>query len=560
MPCNCNNADPLCESCAICTPPGVTNLTTCEPVDICDGETADIQCLIYTGIDFPEFGVSTGDTIISVMAAILHQFYCDDCGTTTTTTTIAPSTTTTTTTTVPCECYSIHNNGGPLSPSHYYSYTDCEGIFVEDYLSPGDTLYFCAQIGSVFTIDPLTIYGDCSDIGSPCTLTTTTTSAPDCTYYEITSDNDFSIQIEYLPCNCDLPVLISISMETIVICANTAFGLNYVGTLTVVDLGPCNTPAPPECMSTSTTTTTTTIAPSTTTTTTSTETTSTTTTTVPPCECYAVINATPLTRHFTWVTCDGSDAEGVVLSGEIFYICAYIDTIIAAGLLVVDQGLCEDSEICNTTTTTTTEPTTTTTTTIEPVTTTTTTISCICYSVENEEITDVSIDFYDCNGDFQHWVIIPGDISQFCATEGLVWTSGTLTTIGTCDGNCTTTTTTVLPTTTTTTTAAPLTENCIDVTKYTETVGTEIWIKATASLPVASLLFIDYAFTTTDGFAVTRVYTGTMQIALAATIGLVKVTYITGPGSTEAFDGGSLLITAIAPASDLTYDYIYCPV
>jgi|LakMenEpi03Aug12_release.lakeMendotaPanAssembly.Ray.scaffolds.fasta_scaffold198113_2 hypothetical protein len=109
MSCNCNIANPKCEPCAICTPPGVTGLTTCEPVDPCEGVTIDSTCVIYNGQDFDCINVANGDTLIEVLLSILATYFppevcCELEGTislltTTTTTTAAPTTTTTSTTT-----------------------------------------------------------------------------------------------------------------------------------------------------------------------------------------------------------------------------------------------------------------------------------------------------------------------------------------------------------------------------------------------------------------------------------------------------------------------------
>jgi hypothetical protein len=47
MSCTCK-VNPLCEPCAFCTPPGVTNLTTCVPVDPCP-EKINLDCVLYSG-------------------------------------------------------------------------------------------------------------------------------------------------------------------------------------------------------------------------------------------------------------------------------------------------------------------------------------------------------------------------------------------------------------------------------------------------------------------------------------------------------------------------------
>lgn len=75
MSCNCNTANPKCEPCSVCTPPGVTGLTTCAPVRPCDGDIIDINCVQYSGIDFECINTATGDTLISVLLNILNIYF-----------------------------------------------------------------------------------------------------------------------------------------------------------------------------------------------------------------------------------------------------------------------------------------------------------------------------------------------------------------------------------------------------------------------------------------------------------------------------------------------------
>jgi hypothetical protein len=75
MSCNCNTASKTCDPCAFCTPPGVTGLTTCAPVDPCDGETIDSECVIYSGVDYECIDVASGDTLISVLLSILETYF-----------------------------------------------------------------------------------------------------------------------------------------------------------------------------------------------------------------------------------------------------------------------------------------------------------------------------------------------------------------------------------------------------------------------------------------------------------------------------------------------------
>lgn len=80
MSCNCNTANPKCEPCSVCTPPGVTGLTTCAPVRPCDGDIIDINCVQYAGADFECINTATGDTLISVLLNILNVYFpAEDC-------------------------------------------------------------------------------------------------------------------------------------------------------------------------------------------------------------------------------------------------------------------------------------------------------------------------------------------------------------------------------------------------------------------------------------------------------------------------------------------------
>jgi len=83
MSCNCNTADPLCEPCAICTPPGVRCLPNCNPKDPCE-EKIDTCCVIYTGQDLQcntvPNGILTGDPLCDVLVKFLEiEFYDVNC-------------------------------------------------------------------------------------------------------------------------------------------------------------------------------------------------------------------------------------------------------------------------------------------------------------------------------------------------------------------------------------------------------------------------------------------------------------------------------------------------
>jgi len=130
MSCNCNTANPKCEPCMICTPPGVTDLPQCTPPDPCEGQRINGDCVMYNGKEYDCIPVYSDQSIFVVMFNILEYFYplsseyCCGIGggsvqyvpptttttsttttsTTTSTTTTTTSTTTTTTTQAPYDC------------------------------------------------------------------------------------------------------------------------------------------------------------------------------------------------------------------------------------------------------------------------------------------------------------------------------------------------------------------------------------------------------------------------------------------------------------------------
>lgn len=112
MACNCNNADPNCEPCAFCTPPGVKCLPDCDPEDPCP-EKIDLCCVLHSGEDQPCSDITHGEPLCELLLDILQVEFPPEvcCGlelsidlilippATTTTTTTSTSTTTSTTST-----------------------------------------------------------------------------------------------------------------------------------------------------------------------------------------------------------------------------------------------------------------------------------------------------------------------------------------------------------------------------------------------------------------------------------------------------------------------------
>lgn len=92
---------------------------------------------------------------------------CDTLTTTTTTTTTAP----------PCRCYSAYNNG---VVDRFLTYTDCNSVAQGVTITPDETLFVCAQLGSMNGFGlTITEVGSCIDgCNNTITTTTTTTAAP----------------------------------------------------------------------------------------------------------------------------------------------------------------------------------------------------------------------------------------------------------------------------------------------------------------------------------------------------------------------------------------------
>lgn len=236
MSCNCNTASRTCDPCAFCTPPGVTGLTTCEPIDPCDGETIDASCVTYVGEDFSCIDVTNGTDLITVLLNILHTYFptaecCELAGTavlipqttttttsttttSTTTTTTTSTTTTTTTTLIPstCNCFIIENYTDVVLT---YSFVDCEKKEYATSTVPAATgggelplvpgvSYRCLMTGTL--IAPRLSYSDLGACSTECvapvtttTTTTTTTVAP--TYSYVYEAEVYSC----VPLNCSAP-------------------------------------------------------------------------------------------------------------------------------------------------------------------------------------------------------------------------------------------------------------------------------------------------------------------------------------------------------------------
>lgn len=163
MSCNCNTTSESCEPCAFCTPPGVTCLPDCNPVDPCE-EKIDLCCVEFSGESQPCNNIQNAQSLCDLIETFFDEgipppAFCEltisvdilpapivtTSTTSTTTSTTSTSTSTTTTTASPVYehllCYSTDLNNGTMCP------------------------YICAHC-----IETNTYYSTCPDIIQNCIL------------------------------------------------------------------------------------------------------------------------------------------------------------------------------------------------------------------------------------------------------------------------------------------------------------------------------------------------------------------------------------------------------
>lgn len=306
MTCNCNTVNPTCEPCAICTPPGVVGLTTCQPPDPCPDGSLDINCIIYNGQNFPCASVQNGDTLISVLLEILSKIF------------------------PPSYCCGLQGT---------INYSTC-GL-------AGTIAYYTTTTTT-----------------STSTTTTTTLIPSPCNFYQFTNTSQTgSSVVSYVPCNCNYRITQEINKQPVTLCVNNSFSVIVVsGSVTVDIQGPCTLPP---CPTTTSTTSTTTSTTSSTTSTTST----TTTTTLCPCQNYTFNGGPSGVTSFNIVNCPGSVVQTLNLSnGQSAVRCIDNTYPIIVGGAANGTYIAGDCGCGTTTTTTSTTSTTstTTTTTVEP--------------------------------------------------------------------------------------------------------------------------------------------------------------------------------------------------
>lgn len=74
MSCNCNTANPNCEPCAFCTPPGVKCLPDCNPPDPCP-EKIDLCCALYSGENHTCSNILNGDPLCDIILQVLNVVF-----------------------------------------------------------------------------------------------------------------------------------------------------------------------------------------------------------------------------------------------------------------------------------------------------------------------------------------------------------------------------------------------------------------------------------------------------------------------------------------------------
>ena len=354
MSCNCNTANPNCEPCSICTPPGVTGLTTCQPPDPCEGETIDINCVTYSGESFPCVTVQTGDTLIQVLLQLLQNyvpstFCCDlqgnigysECGIAGNIQYYVPvitstSTTTTSTAAPACSFYQIVNVNQSGSSSVNYvpcnSTTDLEIIVTTSVIICVNNNYSITTLSGQINIINL---GVCNSAG-PTTTTTTTTSICECNIYTVENTSNSPIKISYTRCENGQNILTTATINkrtTIEVCS-------CIDILDNVNQSLIITPSGVVCTGTPTT-----------------STTSTTTAYVPICNCYIITNPTGNTLSFQYQDCvEGFIAVGHLAPDQTKYQCSFdVNFVPDEGLEVTTLALCDDVDCILPTTTTTTQ-------------------------------------------------------------------------------------------------------------------------------------------------------------------------------------------------------------
>lgn len=375
MSCNCNTASKNCDPCSFCTPPGVTGLPQCIPVDPCS-EKIDSCCVLFSGDDIACLEIVKDDQVCDIITKLFLAFS-PNCttttSTTTTSTTTTSSTTTTTTTEAPCVCetFILQNDSGVTK---YITYFDCNKVeHVDVPILHTQILTFCVCNGRIIYPEKgIIVYPGgpgciSTTTSTTSTTTSTTTIAPTttttttinpclgCYSFFILNLSGGNVSGYYYDCsNGDIRTAISLNqLGNITICAcRSKIYLPNVSGLTIANLGTVCGPTTTTTTAfpiipTTTTSTTTTSTTTSTTTTTSTSTTTTTasptttTTTLFPLGCtYWINNDFEITAFYNWVDCDGGIHTNEAIAPTID-ICAEVGSVVyVSGATLTMGGPC----------------------------------------------------------------------------------------------------------------------------------------------------------------------------------------------------------------------------
>jgi hypothetical protein len=240
-----------------------------------------------------------------------------------------------------------------------------------------------------------------------CTTTTSTTTICPCTTYGYVGPRFNPGTITYVQCNTLEPITDTASSTVQFACVDNNYPIIEIGSINVIDTQ--------DCCSNITTTTTTSVP-------------------VNPF-CYEVTVTGKCTVY--WTDANG-DPQSEQVTNNVINICADEDSIASscgggAGISISGGTVaCTNDAIC------------------QPTTTTTTTIACNCVTFTNTDgtVTDHTISYNDCLGEFVETTISASEVLQFCGCCGASDSELVIVTTG---GACIDE---VCPTTTTTTTLA----------------------------------------------------------------------------------------------------------
>ena len=208
MSCNCDKSI-NCEPCAYCTPPGVTCLTTCTPVDPCP-DKIDMSCVVYSGTDHNCSDITHSESISPILLQALSLIFnvevcCefsadatrignafDFCKAIGSDATCYRACLCDQIHTTPIQLYAFHDTIGGVGNILYID-TACE--------SPASAGYYGAN-GYCYTLDGNGVILSITSCIPPTTTSTTTTPPPTTTSTSTTTTSSTTTTTTLPPCNC----------------------------------------------------------------------------------------------------------------------------------------------------------------------------------------------------------------------------------------------------------------------------------------------------------------------------------------------------------------------